>query len=95
MAEPVVHQNKDGSFKLSWLLTNTFYADRLKELLAEFGLDGNVWPLKSGQARLICQYPADKALEVLFVCHLFAERIQRIKQLNNTWFHSPEDESGP
>jgi hypothetical protein len=95
MAEPVVQQNKDGSYKLTWLLGNTYFADRLQELLGEVELKGNIWPLKSGQARLTCQYPHEKVLEVSFVCYLFQQHLAEIKQLNHTWFHSPEAESEP
>lgn len=95
MADPVVHQNKDGSYKLSWLLPNTYFADRLQELLAEVGLVGNVWPLKSGQARLVCQYGQEKLLEVNFVCFLYGQKSRHIKTLNQTWLNSPEVDSGP
>lgn len=95
MSEPVIHQNKDGSFKLTWLLGNTFFTDRLQALLDEVGLHGNVWPLKSGQARLTCQYPADKVDEVLFVCYLFRQQLTEVRQLNQTWFRSPEAGGGP
>lgn len=91
MAEPVVTQQKDGSYKLSWLLPNTYYADRLQELLQEVGLSGNTWPLKSGQARLVCTYESERVLDALFVCFLFTRKMQQFKQLNQTWLHSAED----